>query len=644
MILTTPCSRRAGVIAALLFCSALTLYSMTLAPSVAAVFDDSLEFQLVTYELGIAHPTGYPLFTLLGWLFTRLPVGDVAYRVNLMSALFGAVTSALTYLLGRALAHKPEEGALCHQWPAEAGAVLGALAVTVSPVVWSQATLAEVYTLNAAIVAAILLGLVQLARAASEGVAESRGGPRDLDRRFLFVTGLLGLGLAHHRTVLLLVPAAAFLLWRRRRRWSLRPALLAAFVAPLLLYLYLPLRGHVGSLDGSYANTLAGFVRHVTASSYGAFLTDNPLALDRTPAFYVNLFVEQFGWLGLLAGLAGLIVLWRRTDAFGVTLIAFLTYGLFNWFYQVADIEVFFIPMFILWAAWSGLGAGWLLQEVRRGGHKRLAAHSSGLPFRIATVVIGLALVAQSGLILAANLPERDRARDWQSHDYGIDMLSQSLPTGAAIVGIQGEITLIRYFQATRQMRTDVMPVAADAPEQRRATVDKLLEQNHSVYLTRDVAGAAQRWSLSAQGPLIRVRSQPVLIPPDDVAVLDTPLTPHIDLYGYAITRPVSHAVVPPVRLNLIWHARTTDGPALKVSARLLASDGRMVAQADAVPVHFAYPTSAWRAGEYVSDAYDLPLPDQLPAGSYTPLVILYDPARDAAEVGRATLPALHLP
>ncbi len=68
------------------FAGAFAVYRYTLAPSVATVFDDSLEMQLVAFRLGIAHPTGYPLYTLLGKLFTLLPLNDVAFRVNLMSA------------------------------------------------------------------------------------------------------------------------------------------------------------------------------------------------------------------------------------------------------------------------------------------------------------------------------------------------------------------------------------------------------------------------------------------------------------------------------------------------------------------------------------------------------------------------------
>ena len=78
--------------------AALALYVATAAPTVVTVFDDSLEFQVVLPTLGIAHPTGYPLYTLLGWLSTRLlPFGDAAYRANLFSALTASLTVVLLY-------------------------------------------------------------------------------------------------------------------------------------------------------------------------------------------------------------------------------------------------------------------------------------------------------------------------------------------------------------------------------------------------------------------------------------------------------------------------------------------------------------------------------------------------------------------
>ena len=114
----------------LIFIGALALYARTLAPSVVELFDDSLEFQLVGYKLAIAHPTGYPLYTLLLKLSSFLPVGDVAYRANLLSAFFAAFAVALVCCIVWRLTGSP------------AFALVSAGALAVSPVFWSQAVIA----------------------------------------------------------------------------------------------------------------------------------------------------------------------------------------------------------------------------------------------------------------------------------------------------------------------------------------------------------------------------------------------------------------------------------------------------------------------------------------------------------------------
>ncbi|MBK8047122.1 MAG: DUF2723 domain-containing protein [Anaerolineales bacterium] len=82
---------------------------MTAAPSILALFDDSLEFQLVLPTLGIAHPTGYPLYTLAGGLWSRLlPFGAWAWRANLFSAVAGAMAVALVFALTRRIVARPD--------------------------------------------------------------------------------------------------------------------------------------------------------------------------------------------------------------------------------------------------------------------------------------------------------------------------------------------------------------------------------------------------------------------------------------------------------------------------------------------------------------------------------------------------------
>jgi hypothetical protein len=218
-------------------------------------------------------------------------------------------------------------------------------------------------------------------------------------------------------------------------------------------------------------------------------------------------------------------------------------------------------------------------------------------------------------------------------------MLQQPLPKQAAIVGILGEMTLLRYFQQTENRRPDIETVAADGEADRLVAVEKLLAEGKAVFLTRELPGAPEHWSLNAVGPLIQVKSQPVIASAQPAFVVNQPVTPQISLLGYDLSRPPHTGPGPaPIRLTLFWQATERLTTSLKVSARLLNSAGEVAAAVDAIPVHFAYPTTAWRPGEIVADVYDLVLPVDAPPGSYTPLLIWYDPAQNSAEVGRTEL------
>ena len=205
-----------------------------------------------------------------------------------------------------------------------------------------------------------------------------------------------------------------------------------------------------------------------------------------------------------------------------------------------------------------------------------------------------------------------------------------------------GETTLIRYFQQTENRWPDIEIVAADLEEARLATVENLLAEGRSVYLTRELSGAPERWSLSAVGPLIRVNPEPLTTPPQFSFVANQAVTPEITLLGYNLSRPPHHDQGPaPLRMTLFWQVNDSISTNLKVSARLMTPSGEIQAVTDATPVHFAYPTSFWRPGEIISDVYDLDLPPDTPPGQYTPLIIWYDPAQNAAEVGRVELVAV---
>ena len=170
------------------------LYLRTLAPGL--LFGDPAEFQVATWVAGVAHPTGYPLYLILGWLWSHLlPLGAPAWRMNLFAALWGAAAVAVTYLAAAALIEQAASS--LPRMARRIAAVAAALSLAANPAFWSQAVIAEVYTLQAFLLALMLtLALGKLT-----------------PRRLLALAWAVGLGLAHHRTTILWLPGLFAWAW-----------------------------------------------------------------------------------------------------------------------------------------------------------------------------------------------------------------------------------------------------------------------------------------------------------------------------------------------------------------------------------------------------------------------------------------------
>ena len=159
--------RRDGVFALIIGLAGFVFYAATAAPSVATLFDDSLEFQVVLPTLGIAHPSGYPLYTLLGKLFTLLiPFRDAAGRANLLSALCAGAALGVLYLLAQKIAGN------------RAAAATATALFALSPAWWSQATIAEVYALHGLLVVLFLYLLLRWEEARSQESGGQGSGDR----------------------------------------------------------------------------------------------------------------------------------------------------------------------------------------------------------------------------------------------------------------------------------------------------------------------------------------------------------------------------------------------------------------------------------------------------------------------------------
>jgi hypothetical protein len=634
---------------------AFSLYLRTLAPGILG--GDSGEFQFAAWLGGFAHPTGYPLYLLLGWLWTHLlPLHDPAWRMNAFSALWGGVATGLVYLLALRLLRQ----ATANPRP-RLPAAFAALTFAVTPTFWSQATLAEVYTLNAAFVAVILLGLVAWGQNGS--------------RRMLYLTALLyGLSLAHHRTTLLYLPAIAVYVWlicRAARRAGVAAAAVhesdrgytnvasryarirAAFedggngamillaLAPLLLYLLIPLRAphapyfqiQVASDQTLtlYQSTLAGFLDHVSGQGFGAALGAGGVAAARLSGLPA-LFAAELTVAGLALGLVGLVGLaLRARPLLALTGLSFLTIVGFNLLYGIGDIYGYYIPAYLIWVLWMAVGVGTICDAVlgRWGDTETWGRGDTGRIWRLAALGLGVIALALPVYLVITNFAAHDRSRDATAQAWDA-LLGQPIPQDAILITNDRDEMMpqwyLKYVEGRRADLTGLFPLIQPGPAWADvgAVTDQALRSGRPAYLIKPMAGLEVKFNLTPEGALVRVAGRAAAGPPAQPA--GETFGGAIRLLGYDVTpdalKPGGAAVV-----SLQWQPITRLGADYTTFIHLVNANGDKIAQSDHRPGGVYYPTSLWKPGETLIDRHPLTLPADLGPAPYTLVVGLYDAA-----------------
>ena len=422
---------KAGV-ALLLFVACFGCYCLTLAPTITWEHDgvDSGDLITAAYTLGVAHPPGYPLFTILAKLFTLLPIGEIAYRVNLMSAVLAAGTVSVVFCTILLLGPQRVD-ALSMVVISAASALLLAF----SRVFWSQAIIAEVYSLNALLVALIIFFTTLYWR---------RG-----ETRWLHALAIaLGLGLSNHFSCLLLVPGALFLVLRKGRlTGTVCLGMAALFLAGLSTYLYLPLSSaRHPPLDWGGPHTWSGFWWTVSARIYRGYIFALPVAhLPARRASWLSMSAEQFTWLGLALGLVGIWDLWEEEREWLLfSLTSFGTVVIYALTYNTTDSYVYLIPSYLLFAMWMARGAAYLLREAVIPWMNKGRDHVSSTSRPIWLVALPLLLLPV--FVLGANLRDLDLSNDREAYEYAATVFAQVPPDAVIIAGTDAHVFSLWYL------------------------------------------------------------------------------------------------------------------------------------------------------------------------------------------------------
>jgi len=604
--------------------AAFGLYLRTLLPSLGLA--DTFEFQVVVPRLAVAHPTGYPLYVLLGKLFTLLPFGNMAWRVNLASAAFASGTVLVLYKLVRRLAAPGRvaagSGRMTQHVVRWLPALVAALSLAFSSTFWSQAVVAEVYALHNLFVAAILYFLLGAS-------SDSRPpAPRlSLSRRWQVIGFLVGLGLTNHLTTALLLPAVALALVWDRPRLRLKDWLVAAGLGLLgfSVYLFIPLRWP--ALNHGEVMTLRQFVTYITGGQFHA-----ALRLDgwRDPVRWGivgRMLREPFGWAGLALAASG--VTWlaigrRRALALtGVTFLAFVLYGLD---YYVPDISVFLLPAHVILAIWIGAGLLALTTLVSRLHPWATAPRPPSPVFHLSFVICHLSLFVFPLRLIWLNLPIVDMSHDPGDLAWGQYVLNLPLAPGSAVLADVEKFAPLYYLQQIEGLRPDLDVLLFGSEELYQAELAARMGAGQTVYLARylpDLVG----FHLHSVGPLVAVEnttpaknwvSEEVIARfGDAVQLLDADLS----------ADPLDPAVF---HLALTWEAQTRVNGDFLVQLRVVDGGGRVRWESDgARPVGGLYPTNAWPAKRPVTDYHEVRLPSWLPRGEYALEVGLFPPFGD---------------
>jgi hypothetical protein len=382
--------------------TALAVYLRTLAPGLVAILDTPM-FQFIGRVLGVAHNPGYPLYVLLTFPFSYLPVGSLAYRINLFSAVCGALTVALAFLIARRLGSRRSVGAAA------------ALGLAFGHLFWSQSIIAEVYTLDTALIAGMILTLLVWGETGRSGF-------------FYLSVALLAAGLGNHTTILGFAPGMAIYAWVNNRAFVARARtfLTTALIlcAGVLQYAFVLVRS---AQPAAYVESPARSVPELIAVMSGRQFGDRLFAFgwrevvtERLPWLVSRVMVPELTAPGLALAAGGIAwLLWRRLPVACLVGGGVAATTAFTANYSVVDAPVFMIPATTMLWILAGVGAERTIRAVES--------------VRGARVVAAAAMFALPTWLVVQNFDVTDRSRD-RAAAITFDRLFEALPDRTSLV------------------------------------------------------------------------------------------------------------------------------------------------------------------------------------------------------------------
>lgn len=417
------------------FLAPLYLYIRTTAPTTTS-FGDSAELATAAYTLEAGHPPGYPLFILIGKLFTFIPVGSIAFRINLMVCVFGALTIFVIFHILRKLSLSP------------LSSLLGSLTIAVSYSFWLYAITSEVFMLNNLIAATIILLTL---------VWRENGNNKTLN----LMAFVYGLGFTNHTSIILLGPAVVYLIITKDKTVIVRRFLY------LWLFFFLGLLPYIQTITASMFThypgfgNLAGFnrfIQYVTRADYGGLFSPGAIVTPSTdywelPIYYLKLFFSRFSPLAPLFALSFAIKSIFKKNHVGIGLSAtlFLT-GIFFPIYAFKGVYADDLHVLGVVERFGQLGFMLLGILAVAGLYKFVKA---GVSIKNETVfsIILLSLIA---FLLITNYQKVDKSSYLLAKNYSLNILKQVEDNSIVIITDDLSGFALLYFVHAEHIKPNI--------------------------------------------------------------------------------------------------------------------------------------------------------------------------------------------
>jgi len=444
-------SRQVWVYPLVIFCLVFSIYLWSMPRTV--VLEDDGYFILASFFGGYAHPPGYPLYSLLGKLATLFPFGSVASRMHALSAVIGALSCACLWFFVRQLlkneylTQKPVAENLLSK---ESLGTIAALCYAFSAVFWSQAIIAEVYTLNVLLFLLLSCIVLEIRRVGQ-------------NNHLLRVCGFIcGLSLSNHWPLFVLsTPMLLIFLWSDRRKFIRYFAIAFPFmVLGLFPYVWMIYRSHeIPDLNfGGPFSTFADFWRFVSREDFADVDSSPSAGWSDKAAFSLFVIKEtarQFSLPVVLLVLAGFFRQWRHfpltisvglvAGFLGNTLLLILLLNFDYDLFHQNTFRVYPVIAYAICAVWLALGTLYIFDIV----NNKLKNLNSKLLWTGTIIFL-------TGIVFITNAPANYRAEDTWAEDYARVILS-SLDKGAVLFANADTINgPVGYLNRVEGFRDDV--------------------------------------------------------------------------------------------------------------------------------------------------------------------------------------------